>query len=239
MDVHNAFLHRDLHEEVFIKIPPGFSALQQDMVCRLHKSLYGLKQAPHCWFAKLSAALKSYGFQQSYLDYSLFTLHQEDTYLVVLVYVDDLIIAGNTSSAIKHFKLYLSTSFHMKYLGVLKCFISIEVARNSSGIFLYQHKYALDIISEAGLLGAKPTSTPLEQNHRLSLAAGPLLSNPEKYQSLVGRLIDLCFTRPELSYCVHIFSQFMHEPRTDHWEAALKVVRFLKGNTGQGIFISQ
>lgn len=239
MDVHNAFLHGDLHEEVFMKMPPGFSALQQDMVCKLHKSLYGLKQAPRCWFSKLSAALKSYGFQQSYLDYSLFTLHQEDTHLVVLVYVDDLIIAGNTSSAIKHFKLYLSTCFHMKDLGVLKYFLGIEVARNSTGIFLCQRKYALDIISEAGLLGAKPAPTPLEQNHRLSLAAGPLLSNPEKYRRLVGRLIYLCFTRPELSYCVHILSQFMHEPRTDHWKAALRVVRFLKGNPGQGIFFSQ
>jgi hypothetical protein len=169
----------------------------------------------------------------------LFSLHQKDTHLVVLVYVDDLIIAGNTSSAIKRFKLYLSTCFHMKDLGVLKYFFGIEVARNPAGIYLCQRKYALDIISEAGLLGAKPAATPLEQNHRLSLAAGPLLSNPEKYRCLVGRLIYLCFTRPELSYCVHILSQFMHEHRTNHWEAALRVVRFLKGNPGQGIFFSK
>jgi hypothetical protein len=169
----------------------------------------------------------------------LFSLHQKDIHLVVLVYVDDLIIAGNTSSAIKRFKLYLSTCFHMKDLGVLKYFLGIEVARNPSGIYLCQRKYALDIISEAGLLGAKPAATPLEQNHRLSLAARPLLSNPEKYRRLVGRLIYLCFTRPELSYCVHILSQFMHEHRTNHWEAALRVVRFLKGNPGQGIFFSK
>ncbi|CAI8606732.1 unnamed protein product [Vicia faba] len=93
--------------------------------------------------------------------------------------------------------------------------------------------------ASVGLLGAKPAPTPLEQNHRLSLATGPLLSNPKKYRRLVGRLIYLCFTRPELSYCVHILSQFMHEPRTDHWEVALRVVRFLKGNPGQGIFLSQ
>jgi hypothetical protein len=186
MDVHNAFLHGDLHEEVFMKMPPGFSVSQPDMVCKLQKSLYGLKQAPRCWFAKLSAALKAYGFQQSYLDYSLFTLNQEGSQLVVLVYVDDLIIAGNTPSVIKRFKLYLSTCFHMKDLGVLKYFLGIEVARNPTGIFLCQRKYALDIISEAGLLGAKPAATPLEQNHRLSLADGQLLSNPEQYQRLVG-----------------------------------------------------
>lgn len=105
--------------------------------------------------------------------------------------------------------------------------------------FFCQRKYALDIISEAELLGDKPTATPLEQNHRLSLVDGSLLSNPEQYWHLVGRLIYLCFTRPELSYSVHILSQFMHEPQTDHWEAALRVVRFLKGNPGQGIFFSK
>ena len=90
-----------------MKMSPGFSASQPNMIYKLQKSLYKLKQAPRCWFAKLSIALKSYGFQQSYLDYSLFTLHRKDTQLVVLVYVDDLIIAGNTPFSIKHFKLYL------------------------------------------------------------------------------------------------------------------------------------
>ncbi|CAH9050004.1 unnamed protein product, partial [Cuscuta epithymum] len=74
MDVHNAFLHGDLHEEVYMTIPPGYKTRDTTLVCRLHKSLYGLKQAPRCWFAKLVTALKNYGFLQSYADYSLFTL---------------------------------------------------------------------------------------------------------------------------------------------------------------------
>nr|KYP66022.1 Retrovirus-related Pol polyprotein from transposon TNT 1-94 [Cajanus cajan] len=239
MDVHNAFLHGDLHDEVFIRMPPGFSVSTPNMVCKLRKSLYGLKQAPRCWFTKLSHALISYGFQQSCLDHSLFTLHQEGVQLVVLIYVDDLIIACNVSSAIKRFKAYLNECFHMKDLGKLKYFLGIEVARNPTGIFLCQRKYTLDIISEAGLLGAKPAGTPLEQNHHLSLATGALLANPERYRRLVGRLIYLCFTRPELSFSVHTLSQFMQEPRIEHWEAALRVVRFLKGNPGQGILLSR
>jgi hypothetical protein len=237
MDVHNAFLHGDLEEEIYMKLPPGFHSSASNQVCRLRKSLYGLKQAPSCWFAKLAAALKNYGFKQSGYDYSLFTLHKDQVQLNVLVYVDDLIVSGNDISAIQSFKSYLSTCFYMKDLGLLRYFLGIEVARNSTGIFLCQRKYALDIISEVGLLGAKPAQIPMDQNHRLSLVDGPLLSEPEKYRRLVGRLIYLYVTRPELSYCVHMLAQFMQQPRLPHWDATLRVVKYLKGNPGQGIFL--
>lgn len=151
--------------------------------------------------------------------------------------VDDLIISGNDSTALKTFKAYLSDCFKMKDLGVLKYFLGIEVARSSAGLFLCQRKYTLDIVSEAGLLGAKPCGFPIEQNHRLGLANGELLSNPESYRRLVGRLIYLAVTRPDLAYSVHILSQFMQEPRIEHWEAALRVVRYLKGTPGQGILL--
>ncbi|KAK2976864.1 hypothetical protein RJ640_009315 [Escallonia rubra] len=238
MDVHNAFLHGDLQEEVYMKLPPGFRVTIPGKVCRLRKSLYGLKQAPRCWFAKLSAALKEYGFQQSYSDYSLFTLQRGVVQVNVLVYVDDLIIFGNNHAAIQRFKTYLSECFHMKDLGALKYFLRVEVTRGPEGIFLCQRKYSIDIISEVGLLGAKLASVPLEQNHWLALATGRLIDDPERFRRLVGHLIYLCFTRPELSYCVHALSQFMQQLREEHWEAALRVVRYLKGNPGQGILLS-
>ncbi|GJW47591.1 retrovirus-related pol polyprotein from transposon TNT 1-94 [Tanacetum coccineum] len=165
MDVHNAFLHGDLEEEVFIKLPPGLYKGQPGEACKLRKSLYGLQQAPRCWFSKLSSALKKYGFVQSYSDYSLFTLQQNGVQLNVLVYVDDLIVSGNDHEAITQFKTYLSNFFHVKDLGNLKYFLGIEVARAKERIYLCQRKYALDIISEVGLLGAKPAKIPMEQNH--------------------------------------------------------------------------
>lgn len=93
--VHNAFLHGDHKDKVYMKLPPGFSSENNGRVCRLHKSLYGLKQAPRCWFEKLGTSLKAYRFQQSLSDYSLFAYTKNGTQLYVLVYVDDLIITGN------------------------------------------------------------------------------------------------------------------------------------------------
>ncbi|KAJ9548782.1 LOW QUALITY PROTEIN: hypothetical protein OSB04_021325 [Centaurea solstitialis] len=224
MDVHNAFLHGDLSEEVYMKLPPGFEGVQPNQVCRLRKSLYGLKQAPRCWFAKLSDSLKRYGFRQSYSDYSLFTLQEGKVHINVLVYVDGLIISGNDSAALSSFKKYLSRCFHMKDLGVLKYFLGVEVARNADGIFLCQRKYTLDIITEAGYLALNQQAF---QWSNLARSTSPLLTNVEQYRRLVGRLIYLSFTRPDLGYA----------PRRDHWHAALRVVRYLKGCPGQGILL--
>ncbi|KAJ4795629.1 Retroelement pol polyprotein-like [Rhynchospora pubera] len=237
MDVHNAFLHGDLNEEVYMKLPPGFASSHPGKVCRLRKSLYGLRQAPRMWFSKLAAALNAYGFIQSKADYSLFAYQNGGIFITVLVYVDDLVVAGNSGDAIHKFKNYLSSSFSMKDLGVLKYFLGIEFARNSTGLVLSQRKYTLDILAEYGLLGSKPAATPLEQNHNMSAVKGDCMADPEKYRRLVGKLIYLTITRPELSYSVHIFAQFMHNPLRAHYEAALRVLRYLKNNPGQGILL--
>lgn len=131
----------------------------------------------------------------------------------------------------------MCSCFHKKDLGISKYFLGIEVARNSSGMYLSQRKYILDIISDTGLLGAKPVSHPIEQNHKLALAGGDTLPDPFRYRRLVGRLIYLSVTRPELSYAIHILSQFMHAPKKDHWDAAVRVVCYLKTNPGQGILL--
>ncbi|GAA0156439.1 transmembrane signal receptor [Lithospermum erythrorhizon] len=177
MDVHNAFLHGDLQEELYMKPPPGFERGVEGKVCRLCKSLYGLKQAPCCWFAKPASSLRAYGFSHSCSDYTLFSYVRGDIRVHVLIYVDDLIISNNNSAALFAFKDYLSSCFHMKDLGVLKYFLGIEVARSSEGIYLCQRKYVLDIIAEYGLLGERPAGFPMEPNHKLGESTSTLLEN--------------------------------------------------------------
>lgn len=167
----------------------------------------------------------------------MFTLKKADFRIHILVYVDDLIITGSNVKATQDFKDYLSSCFRMKDLGALKYFLGIEVARNNTGIYLCQRKYALDIITEAGLLGAKPALFPLEQNHNLALSTSPDIAEPKKYRRLVGRLIYLAVTRPDLAFSVHVLAQFMQQPKDDHWQAALRVVRYLKTDPGQGILL--
>ena len=108
-DMHNAFLHGDLEEEVYMKLPSGSKTKDADgkKVCKLRKSIYELKQSPRCWFSKLAGSLKEYGFTQHKQDYSLFSLKRGGLQLYVIVYVDDLVIGGNDKEAVNLFKEYL------------------------------------------------------------------------------------------------------------------------------------
>ncbi|XP_074271111.1 uncharacterized protein LOC141595037 [Silene latifolia] len=204
LDVNNAFLHGDLEEEVYMKIPQGFEKGEENKVCKLLKSIYGLKQASRNWFAKLTLSLKNYGFIQSMADYSLFTLNRDGVFIGVLIYVDDMIVVSNNKEACDKFKGFLDKSFGIKDLGRLKYFLGIEVAHGKDGLFFNQRKYALNIIEEMGMTGAKTVYTPIRQRHNLSLAKGYVLKDIMKYRRLVGRLVNLTITRPDLVYTVHI-----------------------------------
>lgn len=154
------------------------------------------------------------------------------------MYVDDIIVTGNDHSAIQQLKGFLAENFFIKDLGRLKYFLGIEVARSQQGIFLCQRKYTLDILKDSGLLGAKPSAFPMEQHLHLTSTDGESLPDPSTYRRLVGRLIYLTVTRPDIAYSVHILSQFMQDPRTTHMDAATRVLRYLKGTPGKGILLS-
>lgn len=141
-------------------------------------------------------------FTQSYADYSLFTYHVGDTFLCVLIYVDDLLITSNSLSEVNKFKISLSSTFHVKELGVLKYFLGIE-APGFHGNFFMPTEYALEIISDAGLFGTKSISLPMEPNHQLAKSTSALFHLPDRYWRLIGKLIYLTLTRLKLVHVVH------------------------------------
>jgi hypothetical protein len=161
LDINNAFLHGDLHEEVYMKPPPGLPLPRPNLVCRLHKSLFGLRQASRQWNQKLTKAIKILGYRQSNADPSLFVRSRPSSFTALLVYVDDIILTGNDSSEIHQVKQSLDTQFHIKDLGALKFFLGLEVSRSKTGLMLNQRKYCLELLDEYGLLGCKPAPTPL------------------------------------------------------------------------------
>ncbi|CAN1766532.1 Retrovirus-related Pol polyprotein from transposon TNT 1-94 [Linum perenne] len=236
LDVNTAFLHGDLFEEVYMKPPLGLSLDSPNLVCRLNKSLYGLKQASRQWNFKLTEFLQSLGFVQSKADYSLFTKQSNKLFLAVLVYVDDIIMTGNDIQGIKDLKTNLHDKFTIKDIGELKFFLGLEIARSSQGITLCQRKYALEIISDMGLLASKPLTSPCDTSSRLSINDGIPLDDPSSYRRLIGRLIYLCTTRPDISFVVNYLSQFVSRPSDTHHKAALRVVRYLKTDPGYGLF---
>ena len=257
MDVKNAFLHGDLQETVFMKLPPGYkkqgdriqlqaqgescseNSTKPELVCRLKKSLYGLKQAPRQWFSKLSSALKEHNFEQSKSDYSLFTKAQGSNLTCILVYVDDLLLAGNTEEGITAAKALLSHHFQMKDMGPVSYFLGIEVDRSSKGIFLSQHKYVQDLLQEYNLKGCRALKLPMDTHEKLTATTGEPLHDPEAYQRLIGKLIYLTITRPDIAFAVHVLSKFMHKPTSSHYQAGIRVLRYLAYCPHQGILLSR
>ena len=154
------------------------------------------------------------------------------------MYVDDILIASNDVHAVEEFKVFLDQEFKLKDLGNLKFYLGLEVAKLEQDISLYQRKYALEILKYAGITRCKPNKVPMEQNLKLSKFYGELLLDPGVYRRLVGRLLYLTITSPDIAYSVHKLSQFMSKPRKPHLDAAYKVLQYLKASLGQGILLS-
>ena len=148
------------------------------------------------------------------------------------MYIDDMIIMGDDQEEISRFQEQLAAEFEMKnqgrYQGGFKYFLGIEVARSKQNIFLSQCKYILDLLLEVGLLECKPADTPIVQNHKLGEYPDQVPIDKGKYQRLVGKLIYLSHTRPDIAYAVSVVSQFMYCPSEDHMDAVIQILRYVK-----------
>ena len=237
MDVKNAFLHGELQEEVYLDQPPGYEDMDHpDYVCRLRKALYGLKQAPRAWHDKIAEYLVTIGFHMASADHSLYVRRSETGIVVITIYVDDLIVAGDSDVEVENVKGLLKQKFEMKDLGELRYFLGIEVIRTPEGIWLSQRQYALDMLSKYGMAGCKPISVPLDQNGKLSAHAGDVLEDATMYRKIVGSLIYMTITRPDMNYTVGLESQFMQVPQKPHLDGVRRTLCYVRSTLDYALF---
>ncbi|XP_057989379.1 uncharacterized mitochondrial protein AtMg00810-like [Hevea brasiliensis] len=173
---------------------------------------------------------------RSEADHSVFFHHNgHDKCIYLVVYVDDIVITGNDHVGISKLKQHLSSHFQTKDLGKLKYFLVIEVAQSKTGIAIFQRKYALDILIETGMLDCRYADTAMDPNVKLVPGQGEPLEDPGRYRRLVGKLNYLTITRPDISFAVSVVSQFLQAPCSSHWDAVIRILRYIKGAPGQGL----
>ena len=236
-DIKNAFLHGNLKEEIYMKYPPRYEGVKNEgKVCKLQKALYGLKQSPRAWFGRFSQAMKTLNYQQCNGEHTLFFKHASQGLITILiVYVDDIIITGSNAKEIRDLEQHLTKNFDVKQLGPLKYFLGIEFARSSEGILMTQQKYILELLKETKHINCHTNETPIEANKKLVVLESDPKIELSSYQKLIGKLLYLAHTRPDICYTVNVLSQFMHSSRNSHFQAANRVLRYLKGTSGLGI----
>nr|GEW92313.1 retrovirus-related Pol polyprotein from transposon TNT 1-94 [Tanacetum cinerariifolium] len=240
MDVNDAFLYGTLHEDVYMVQPPAYVHQQYpNHICKLRKALYGLKQAPRAWYMELKTFLLDFGFKKSLADASLFIYNRLGITAYLLVYVEDIVLTGSHNDFLDYFVGKLSSKFSIKDIGTLHHFLGVEVISTSQGIFLSQHWHISDLLEQFHMDGAKDVTTPLRSYNALSLVDGSPLVNPTPYHRLVGSLLYLAITRPDVSFAVNRLSQYMHAPTELHWQSLKRVLRYLKGTIHHGLFLKR
>ncbi|XP_042007459.1 secreted RxLR effector protein 161-like [Salvia splendens] len=156
-----------------------------------------------------------------------------------MVYVDDILVATSDKREIENFKKFLAQHFKFEDLGIPKYFLGLEIARNKDGILISQRKYAMNLLRDTCLMGCKPSLVPMDPAKQLGQEVGVVMAESSKYRRLIGRLLYLCITRPDVSFAVHKLSQYVSKPCEEHWIAAEKILKYIKGTPRHGLFYSK
>ncbi|KAG8502831.1 hypothetical protein CXB51_000478 [Gossypium anomalum] len=241
LNVKSAFLNGFLNEQIYIEQPEGFKVPgEEDKVYRLRKALYGLKQAPRAWYDRVDAYLCRLGFKKSQSEPTLYVKKTEDeTLLIISVYVDDLLVTGSRTDLINDFKTQMKEVFDMTDLGAMTYFLSMEVNQSDRGIFISQQAFGLKILDKFCMTNCKSVSTPMAQGEKLTSFGNQERVDEKEYRSLVGCLLYLTATRPDLMHAVSLLSRFMHYCDTSHFKAAKRVLRYLKGTLKLGVMFKK
>ncbi|PSR73944.1 hypothetical protein PHLCEN_2v10251 [Hermanssonia centrifuga] len=212
MDVKSAFLNGDLDEEIYMKCPPGHHA-KEGIVWKLKKSLYELKQASCEWYKKVREEFEALGFTRSEADHSVFYKNENGALMIVAVYVNDMLLFSNSMKGIDQLKAELKDCYEMTDLGEVRCILNMEVNHDCAArtLTLTQRQYVKPILKRHMMVNCQTVSTPMQANLRL-----PKLLEAEvdvkNHQSALGSLI-----------------QHLTTPGKVHWEALMRVYRYLRG----------
>lgn len=230
LDVKSAFLNGFLKEEIFVEQPDGFVVQgQEDKVYLLKKALYGLKQAPRAWYSRIDDHLISLGFNKSLSEATLYVRSEDTNIIIVSVYVDDLLITGNNQELIDEFKSEMLKEFEMTDLGLMTYFLGLEVRQQENEIFISQRKYAKEILKKFHMESCKATETPMQAKVKFCKNDGSAKVDENLYRSLIGCLMYLTASRPDIVQAVSLLSKFMHCASEEHMQAAKRILRYVKG----------
>jgi hypothetical protein len=236
LDVKSAFLHGELAEDIYVNQPLGYDNGDSKMVYKLRKALYGLRQAPRVCYSKIEAYFSSEEFEKCPHEHTLFVKYgAEKEILIVSLYVDDLIYTGNNQRLMKDFKSSMKKRFAMTDLGKMRYFLGVEVNQSSEGIFMHQHKYSTEILSRFGMEDCNGVGSPIVPGCRLTKNDGGKAADASEYKQMVGCLMYLLASRPDLAYSVCLVARFMDRPTEIHVAAVKRIMRYLKGTLGYGI----
>ncbi|GJU46168.1 retrovirus-related pol polyprotein from transposon TNT 1-94 [Tanacetum coccineum] len=242
LDVKTAFLHGNLKDEIYMLQPEGFKQKRKDnLVCRLNKSLYGLKQAPRCWYKRFDSFIRSLEYNRLHADpCAYFKRFENNDFIILLLYVDDMLVAGPNKDRINKLKAQLAREFEMKDLGPVNKILGMKIHRDrvSRKIWLSQKSYVKKILQRFNMQDYKPISTPFPTDVKLSSKMSPS-SEKERmemsrvpYALAVGSLMfTMICTRLNIAHAVGVVSRYMAEPGRGHWEAVKRILRYIKGTS--------
>ncbi|GJR54990.1 retrovirus-related pol polyprotein from transposon TNT 1-94 [Tanacetum coccineum] len=209
MDIKIAFLHGTLKEDVYMFQPEGFIDVDHPShVYKLKKALYGLKQAPRAWYDELSKFLLQNHFFKGTIDPTLFIRHFDNDILVVQVYLDDIIFGYTNPRYTQLFFDLMKSRFEMSMMGEMTFFLGLQVNQSPCGIFINQSNYVLEILKKYGMESCDPIGTPMEIKYKLDLDQNGTLVDATKYHSMIGALLYLTSSRPNIVHATCLCAQY-------------------------------
>ncbi|GJS99935.1 retrovirus-related pol polyprotein from transposon TNT 1-94 [Tanacetum coccineum] len=237
MDVKSAFLNGFINEEVYVAQPLGFIDFEKpDHVYKLKKALYGLKQAPKAWYDRLKAFLIKHDDSSEMVDNTLFTKKKSSNLIIVQIYVDDIIFGSTCQDMCDEFAKIMHDEFEMSMMGELNFFLGLQIKQMEDGIFFNQSKYIKEMLKKFGLEDSKPMKTPMSSDTKLMKDEECESVDSTKYRGMIGSLLYLTASRPDIMFSVYLCARFQEAPKTSHLEAVKRIFRYIKGTTHLGLW---